>query len=168
MGGEEVKEMRRVVKPPPRVNPQLPSSHYSPSRNDAIETIPYSTSHQELRNDPEFEAMVQREMDLLRSEMASYSQQNDYEPPLYSFDQPDYSRQKYPPPVQNSIDIPKKMYESSVEPYPGLFDSPNHSLSPRRTKGDLHDLYGPDDDRQNLKAAKAAAYSHQVLALYMS
>lgn len=160
---------RRVVKPPPKVNPQLPSQApltQHPTYPSQESHYPGNSNGGDLdTNDPEFEAMVQQQMEILRANISTYSQMNDFEVPQKHFDYPpEYSRQDYP---TNSFDHPKVMYEPS-DPYPGLFDSStNHSLSPRRTKGSLHDLYGPDDDRQNLKAAKAAAYSHQVLAFYL-
>lgn len=125
---------RRVVKPPPKVSPGLPSavSHQAPS-----------VSHAETQ-DEEFEALVRAEMAKLEADLKLKA-------PITSIVHEDHrshpmSKQEYHP--QSSLD------------YPSNFDIPHDS--PRRAKGGLNDLYGPSDDRQNLKAAKAAAYSHQV------
>ena len=46
------------------------------------------------------------------------------------------------------------------------YESPPRSEPQRRAKGGgISNLYGPTDDRQNMKAANAAAYSHQVNAI---
>jgi hypothetical protein len=157
--------MRRVVKPPPRVTPQIQETSPSAPVVSSYE-IPQKSESLYPSDDPEWEALVQQEMAKIQSEFEKMAQQERYDPPRkdYPSEQP-----RQTSPMRNSEGYPREMYEDqtsasrAADYYPDLFDRPNHSLSPRRMKGGLNDLYGPDDDRQNMKAAKAAAYSHQVL-----
>jgi hypothetical protein len=155
------------VKPPPRVTPHI----QEPSPPAPVSSSYESSQRSDSRypEDPDFEALVQQEMARIQSQLEEIPQLDRYDAPRNNYPI-DHSIQKYQSPVRNADGYPREMYDerqsssgpAAADYYPGLFDRHDHSLSPRRVKGRLNDLYGPDDDRQNMKAAKAAAYSHQV------
>jgi hypothetical protein len=164
---------RRVVKPPPRVTPQIVvedrPSEPSP-QNNKISTD--DVSKYDFSQEPDYEFLVQQEMARMKLEYEEIARQEMHEASSHRLNvSSDLPNQKYQSPSRKVVDIPQEMYAGN---HSELFDHQDHyAQSPRRAKGGLSDLYGPDDDRQNLKAAKAAAYSHQVpsslsLCLYLS
>eukprot|EP00602_Paraphysomonas_sp_CaronLab_P012617 CAMPEP_0185042290 /NCGR_PEP_ID=MMETSP1103-20130426/42269_1 /TAXON_ID=36769 /ORGANISM="Paraphysomonas bandaiensis, Strain Caron Lab Isolate" /LENGTH=1362 /DNA_ID=CAMNT_0027582341 /DNA_START=121 /DNA_END=4209 /DNA_ORIENTATION=- len=129
---------RRPVKPPPKVIPQdapLPAGRI---------------------DDDDFEAAVRMEMERLERELKEKSQASRLSHAHGS--DPPYRKEA----VRDYHDVARPNdYDDDGG---GMFPAYDGvaSESPRRAKGDLHGLYGPDDDRRNMKAAKAAAYSHQL------
>jgi hypothetical protein len=153
---------RRAVKPPPRVTPQIATQETQSAASPQKSKISSEEdAYADYTKDPDFESLVQLQMAKMQLELEEIARQERQGPPNRHLDiADDLPKQKYQSPSRNPIDMPQEMYGQGRA---DLFDHQDHySLSPRRAKGGLSELYGPDDDRQNLKAAKAAAYSHQV------
>jgi hypothetical protein len=131
--------MYRTVKPPPKVNPNIKLGVPSPQKPRHMEPPP-------VISEMDFEAAVRAEMEKLEQDLMRQI------PPSHDIIRADGGPRNIP----HSM-MPE---ERDLEPdYSEMYRAP---VSPRAKGGGISNLYGPSDDRQNMKAAKAAAYSHQV------
>lgn len=132
--------MYRTVKPPPKVNPtDIKLGVPSPQNPRHVEPPDM--------NDMDFEAAVRMEMKKLEQDLMGSI------PPIHDVRKGDNGART------NSYTVISEDLDQEHD-YGTHYRGP---VSPRAKGGGISNLYGPTDDRQNMKAAKAAAYSHQVI-----